>query len=75
MRIAGTLLMLLGVFALIAVALAVFGPSLHTERFAVGAVVTSVGGTVIFGLLALAAGAYLRRRAQMRRGRTGIRES
>jgi hypothetical protein len=72
MRIAGTLLMLLGVFALVAVALAIFGPSLHTERFAVGAVVTSIGGTVIFGLLALAAGAYLRRRAQMRRSRIEV---
>jgi hypothetical protein len=70
MRIAGTLLMLVGVFALIAVAVAVFGPSLRTERFAVGAVVTSVPGTLIFGLLALIAGAYLRRRAQMRRSRT-----
>ena len=74
MRIAGTLLMLLGAFALVAVALAVFGPSLRMERIAVGAVVTSIPGTLIFGLLALAAGAYLRRRAQMRRGRIEVRE-
>jgi hypothetical protein len=72
MRIAGTLLMLLGVCALIAVALAIFGPSLRTERIAVAAVVTSVPGTLIFGLLALVAGAYLRRRANTRRGRTDV---
>lgn len=68
MRIAGTLLMLLGVFALIAAALAVFGPS----GIAVGGVVTSVPGTLVFGLLALVAGAHLRRRAQMGRSRTDV---
>lgn len=66
MRIAGTLLMLLGAFALVAVALSVFGPGFRAEGFDVGAVVTSVPGTLLAGICALVGGAYLRRRARRR---------
>jgi hypothetical protein len=66
MRITGTLLMLVGAFALVAVALTVFGPSLRAEGINVGAVVTSVPAVLIAGTLAFVCGAYLRRRARER---------
>ncbi|MDQ3997725.1 MAG: hypothetical protein M3303_12010, partial [Gemmatimonadota bacterium] len=52
MRIAGTLLMLLGAFAFVAVALAVFGPGFQTRGINVGGAVTSVPGTLVAGTLA-----------------------
>jgi hypothetical protein len=74
MRIAGTLLMLLGAFLLAAVTLSEFGFVMR-EGVAVGAVVTSVPATIVAGILALVAGAYLRRRAKARDagGRPGAR--
>jgi hypothetical protein len=66
MRIIGTILMLLGAFALVAVALSVFGPGFRAEGIAVGAVVTSVPATLMLGLCMFVGGAYLRRRARRR---------
>lgn len=66
MRIAGTILMLLGAFALVAVALAVFGPGFGTNGIQAGAAVTSVPGTLVTGICALIGGAFLRRRARRR---------
>jgi hypothetical protein len=66
MRIVGTILMLFGAFALVAVALTVFGPGFHAEGIAVHGVVTSVPGTLATGVCALIAGAYVRRRARRR---------
>ena len=69
MRIVGTILMLAGAFALVAVALAIFGPGLRAEGINVGGVVTSVPATLVAGICAFVGGAYLRRRA--RRPATG----
>ena len=67
MRVAGTFLMLLGAFFLVAVVLAVFGPGLRARGIDIGGAVTSVPGTLVVGILALVGGAYLRRRAKARR--------
>jgi hypothetical protein len=66
MRIAGTLLMLVGAFAFVAVALVVFGPGFRARGVNVGAAVTSVPATLVAGTLAFVCGAYLRRRARDR---------
>ena len=73
MRTVGTLLMLCGAFALVAVAVVIFGPGLRAEGIVVGGAVTSVPATLAFGLSALVVGAYLRRRATVRarRGEVG----
>ena len=66
MRILGTILMLVGVFVLIAAALSVFGMNLRANGMDVIGNVTSAPGAVITGVILMIGGAWLRRRAAVR---------
>jgi hypothetical protein len=66
MRIAGTILMLVGGFVLIAAVLSFFGTGLRDSGIDIVGNVTSRPGAIVIGAILIVAGAWLRRRSPLR---------